>query len=190
LKATKVLFDAISDHPGHEETVERFCLPLFAKASSDYAVDHVFDAFKKRPAMTQIYISYLSKLLPDNSIYKFLCECLKERSLADWQIMWILAGLVSTPPPDDEPIKAALHILKDGSIHDAARAVAAIYVGRYGDATRRRALNGVYSTVSQYVQSAIYFSSRSWPGNERSNAKAQWGTLNPLNELLTKAMAK
>ena len=36
LEATMVLFDAITDHPGHEETIERFCLPLFAKAESDY----------------------------------------------------------------------------------------------------------------------------------------------------------
>ncbi|MBC7282420.1 MAG: RNA-directed DNA polymerase [Hoeflea sp.] len=87
LKATKFLFDAIADHPGHEETIERFCLPLFAKASSDYAVDHVFDAFKKRPSMTQIYVSYLSKILPDGQIYSFLCQSLDDQALNDWQIM-------------------------------------------------------------------------------------------------------
>jgi hypothetical protein len=53
LKATIALFDSIEDYPGHEENIERFCLPLFAKASSDHAIQHVIDAFKKRPAMSQ-----------------------------------------------------------------------------------------------------------------------------------------
>lgn len=138
--------------------------------------------------MTQIYVSYLSKFLPDRPIYDFLCQCLEDRALIDWQVMWILAALITKEPLDDAPVKIALQILKDGSVHNATRAVAAIYVGRYGDAARRRALIAIYGSVSPYVQSAIYFSSRYWPRNERSNAKAQWGALNPLNELLTKAM--
>lgn len=190
LKATKILFDAIDDHPGHEETIERFCLPLFAKAVSEYAVDHVFDAFKKRPSMTQIYVSYLSKFLPSPQIYNFLCESLDDKTLSNWQAMWILAALITKKPISTGPVTTALQILKDGSIHDAPRAVAAIYVGRYGDAARRKALTGVYGAVPPYVQTAIYFSSQYWPVVERKNAKAQWGSLNPLNELLTKAMAK
>lgn len=189
LRATQVLFDAIPDHPGHEETIERFCLPLFTKASSDYAVDHVLDAFKKRPSMSQIYVSYLAKFLPEIRVYQFLCRSLEDRSLVDWQVMWILAALITKEPTDDAPVKTALQILKDGSVHEATRATAAIYVGRYGDAARRRALIAGYGSVSPYVQSAIYFSSRYWPRNERSNAKAQWGALGPLNELLTKAIA-
>jgi hypothetical protein len=48
LAATKALFDSISSYPGQEESIERFCLPLFAKAGSMYAVEHVIDVFKKR----------------------------------------------------------------------------------------------------------------------------------------------
>jgi len=140
LEATKVLFNAITDHPGHEETIERFCLPLFAKTSSNHAVDHVLDSFKKRPSMSQIYVSYLAKFLPEPSVYQFLCKSLEDRSLVDWQLMWILAALITKEPPDDAPLKTALQILRDGSVHDATRATAAIYVGRYGDAARRRAL--------------------------------------------------
>ncbi len=190
LKATKVLFDAINDHPGHEESIERFCLPLFAKAFSDYALGHVIEAFAKRPSMTQIYVAYLSKFLPARSTYDFLTQCLEDRTLVHWQQMWILAALLTKEPLDEIPVTRALQILKDGSVHDAARAVAAIYVGRYGDIVRRKALAGVYSHVSPYIQSAIYFSSQYWPKVERNNAKAQWGALNPLNELLSKAITK
>jgi hypothetical protein len=104
--------------------------------------------------------------------------------------MWILAALITHAPLDDAPIKTALSLLRDGSVHEATRATAAIYVGRYGDAARRRTLVGIYGNLSPYVQAAIYFSSKFWPIVERRNAKAQWGALSTLNELLTKAMAK
>ena len=140
--------------------------------------------------MTQIYVSYLSKFLPDQQVFDFLCERLADRSLVDWQLMWILAALITRAPVDDAPIKTAIALLRDGSVHEATRATAAIYVGRYGDAARRRTLIGIYGTLSPDVQAAIYFSSRYWPIVERRNAKAQWGALTPLNELLTKALGK
>src|SRR5262249_15184547 len=37
LKATKSLFDSVLHYPGQEEAIERFCLPLFSKAGSNYA---------------------------------------------------------------------------------------------------------------------------------------------------------
>jgi hypothetical protein len=46
LQATTVLFDALAEYPGHEENIERFCLPLFLKAGSSYAVEHVLNSFK------------------------------------------------------------------------------------------------------------------------------------------------
>ncbi len=190
LRATEILFDAIAEYPGHEETIERFCLPLFTKAQSNYAVDHVLDAFKKRPSMCQIYVSYLSKFLPETTVYKFLCDNLADRSLTDWQAMWILAALITEQPLDDVPVRTAIQILRDGTVHDGTRAAAAIFIGRYGDAPRRRSLISVYSSVSHYVQAAIYFSSRFWPSNERSNARAQWASQTPLNELLTKAFGR
>ena len=87
-------------------------------------------------------------------------------------------------------MKAALNLLKDANRHDALRAVAAVYVGRYGEHARRKVLIAIYSGVSSYIQAAIYFSSRYWPGVERANAKAGWGGHGPLHSLLTIALAK
>ncbi|WP_068728948.1 hypothetical protein [Tardiphaga robiniae] len=188
LKATKVLFDSLSEYPGQEENIERFCLPLFSKAASDYAVSHVLDAFKKRPSMSQIYASYLSKFLEKDEVTELLSELLADTSLRDWQKMWIIAALLQKKPQDDGPIKIALRILKDATRHDALRAVAAIYVGRFGDHARRKNLFSIYTSVSSYIQTAIYFSSRAWPSVERGNAKASWGAHGPLNTLLTSAM--
>jgi hypothetical protein len=190
LKATEILFNSIETYPGHEESIERFCLPIFAKADSDYAVNHVIDAFRKRPAMSQIYASYLAKFLSEAQVRAFLNDTLDDGALADWQKMWTLAALFQVSPPDDKAVKSASKILKDTDRHEALRAVAAIYIGRYGDIDRRKALGTIYPKVSPYVQAAIYYSSRYWKGAERSNAKANWGGLGPINVLITAALAK
>jgi len=190
LLATTVLFDSLSEFPGHEESIERFCLPLFSKAGSEYAVEHVLDSFKKRPSMSQIYASYLSKFIDADGVSEVLLDLLNDDSFADWQKMWVLAALSQTSKADDAAVNVALDLLKDANRHDALRAVAAIYVGRFGDHARRKALNSIYASVPNYIQVAIYFSSREWPGVERSNAKSNWSGHSPLHVLLTTAMKK
>ena len=189
LRATEILFNSMEEYPGQEEKIERFCLPLFAKASSDHAVGHVLDAFKKRPAMSQIYASYIARFLDRDGVQDFCRALLEEASLTDWQRMWVLAALVRVKPIDDRGVRMALDLLEDANRHEALRAVAAIYVGRYGDMVRRRRLVSVYSTVSSYIQAAIYYSTRYWPKTERSTAKANWGAHEPLNALITSAFA-
>jgi hypothetical protein len=190
LKATTILFDSLSEYPGQEENIERFCLPLFSKAGSDYALAHVLDAFKKRPAMTQIYASYAAKFLAEDDVRKTLWSLLKDSSLADWQKMWILAALSQANDHEDAAVKIALTLLQDANRHDALRAVAAIFVGRFGDHARRKTLIATYRSVSPYMQAAIYFSSRRWPLAERNTAKGSWGSHSPLNRLITAAIAK
>jgi hypothetical protein len=82
-----------------------------------------------------------------------------------------------------------LAVAKDPTRHDALRAVSAIFVGRFGDAARRKSLGALYPTVSPYVQAAIYYSSRDWPAVERATAKAMWGNNHALNAMITLAMA-
>jgi hypothetical protein len=189
LKATENLFDSLKTYSGHEESIERFCLPLFTKANSSYAVEHVMDAFKKRPAMSQIYSSYLAKFLTEEKVIDFLVDLLTDELLSDWQKMWIIAALLQVTPSNDSAIKITLNLFKDANRHDALRAVAAIYVGRYGDLDRRKSLNAMYAKVSNYVQAAIYYSTRYWKGIEKSNAKTSWGGHGILNVLLTEAFA-
>ncbi|WDT77877.1 MAG: reverse transcriptase domain-containing protein (plasmid) [Candidatus Manganitrophus sp.] len=188
LQATKLLFDSLSDYPGQEENIERFCLPLFTTAGSDYGLTHVIDSFKKRPSMSQIYASYLAKFLGTDAIDKFLLNLLKDVTLVDWQKIWVLAALYQVDAANDAAVKVALDVLKDANRHDALRAVAAGYVGSLGDHARRKALVSIYPTVSNYVQAAIYYASNQWPAVERRNAKASWGGHGPLHTLLTVAM--
>jgi hypothetical protein len=126
LKATTVLFDSIEEYPGQEESIERFCLPLFAKADSDYAIDHVIDAFTKRPSMSQISAAYLAKFLQVKEVIIALGEFLEDSPLSDWQRMWALAGLAQAPQAQDSAVKAAAVILKDAFRHVGLRGAAAI----------------------------------------------------------------
>jgi hypothetical protein len=190
LKATETLFSSIENYPNQEDNIERFCLPLFGKAGSAYAVEHVLDSFKSRPAMAQIYVSYLAKFMAQDKVRQFLVGLLADLLLADWQKLWVLAALLQSDPVGDQPVISAMKILKDANRHDALRAAAAIYVGRYGDLDRRKALVTIYAKVSSYIQGAIYYSSRYWFGVERSNAKANWGGHGPINSLLTVALGK
>jgi hypothetical protein len=140
--------------------------------------------------MAQIYASYLAKFLADREVTIFLRQLLTDVSLLDWQKMWVLAALSQVRTVDDDVIKAALDVAKDATMHDALRAAAAIYVGRYGDHARRKALITLYSSVSGYVPAAIYYSSRLWSGPERNNAKASWTGHGPLHDFISIAMAK
>ena len=190
LQATMALFDSIGDFPGHEESIERFCLPLFTKAESDYAVNYVLDQLARRPSMTQIYASYLGKFVKnDEDIRDALADALTDQTFFDWQKMWIVATLMQAGQASNPAIKIAMSLLMDANRHDALRAVAATFVGRYGDHDRRKALFGIYKTVSEYVQLAIYFSSRSWPAVERKNARDSWGGHGQLHKVMSKGLA-
>jgi hypothetical protein len=190
LKATKLLFNSVGKYLGQEENIERFCLPLFAKAESDYALQHVLDSFKKRPSMAQIYEAYVAKFLYLNDVSDALLALLVDARLSDWQKMWILAALSQAEKHKDSSVKIALDIVLDANRHETLRAVAAIFVGRFGDHSRRVTLLGVYRISSPYIQSAIYFSSRRWPKAEKLTAKNNWGSHGELNRLLTQAMTK
>lgn len=189
LKATIKLFDSISSYSGQEENIERFCLPFFAKVGSNYALQHVMDSFNKRPSMSQIYAAYLAKFLDDEEIVSdCLIGLLKDPNVFDWQKMWALAALLQLDEANDSEVKIVMDLFKDANCHEALRAVAALYIGRLGDHTRRKSLVTAYSNVSDYIKAAIYFSSDSWPSVERNTAKASWGKQGVLQRLITTAI--
>lgn len=185
LAATQALFDSIDDYPGSEENIERFCLPLFARAGSDYAVEHVLEAFSERPSMSQIYAAYLAGFLDSTEVKRFLAATLKDDSTMDWQRMWVLAALMQADGPVNGAVKNALALLESGERNNTLRASAAIYAGRFGDHTTRIKLSRLYSGLPAYIQLAIYYSSRAWPLAEKRTAKSSWGDHSPLHTLLT-----
>ena len=190
LQATQALFDSIDQFPSHEEAIERFCLPLFTKAESDHALDYVLDQLHRRPSMTQIYAAYLGKFVSDDEgVREALGEALENSSFFDWQKMWIVATLMQAGVANKATVKSCVALLNDANRHDGLKAVAALFIGRYGDHDRRKALFQTYKNVSEYVQLAIYFSSRRWPAVERKNARDSWGGHGQLHKLMSKGLA-
>ena len=174
IEATKVLFDSIREHPGQEEHIERFCLPLLTVAESPHALDHVLESFAKRPSMAQIYMAYLAKFLSSRRVRNFLTGALGDAALYDWQRMWVVAGLVQHHDARAGAVRLASEILEDGDRHQGLRAAAAIFVAKFGDHGRRIELFDTFTRVPEYVQLAIYHGSRRWPAVERRTAKSTW----------------
>lgn len=190
LRATELLFDSVSDYPGHEESIERFCIPIFQRVGSEYAIEYVKIFFDDRPSMTQIYASYLSNFVDREDVSVFLIRELGNDVYSDWQCMWILAALLQSADIDQSAVRSAYSLLTDANRHEGLRAVAAIFVGKFGDFARRRSLISFYPRCSEYLKSAIYFSTMYWGTVEKRTARSSWGAQGLLNRLITEGFEK
>jgi hypothetical protein len=191
LKATEKLFGSMSEFPLHQEKIERYCLPIFARSKSPIAVTHVLESFEKYPAMAQIYSSYLANFVGDAMVVKRLAAIVaSENVFFDWQKMWIFAGLLRCDSATDALVKYALGLVRGAGVHEALKAVAAIFVGKFGSFTRRKSLMSEYGgTGSPYVQSAILYASRYFPANDRRNAITNWSGHSQLHQLVADAIS-
>lgn len=191
LAATEKLFDRILDFPENKENIERFCLPLFSKVRSDYAVSHVVEQLNKTPAMSQIYCSYISMFLDKKSVQGVLNEMVLDHSaiMFDWQLMWILAALVKGRKGNDSVAKSAIDILLNSSRHDAVKAIAAIYVAKFGKPDRRKSLTRASINIgSHYVQTAILFGSIYFPKVERQKLQKALSGQSDLHQLVSESV--
>lgn len=190
LGATITLFDSIEEFPAHVEKIERFCLPLFAAAASNYAVDHVLSSFSRRPAMSQIYCSYLSNFLDAKEVREPLQTLLTDAELYyDWQRMWILASLMTPETSSDDTVASALRIYRDGQRHEALRAVAAIFTAKHGTFTRQKELADDYSlSGSTYLQTAVLYGARYFQSAQRRAALKSWSSQTSTHSLVAKGI--
>jgi hypothetical protein len=182
LKATEALFSEIGRFKGNEEKIERFCLPLFAKARSKHAVAHVLPLLSQYPAMSQLYCAYLVKFVDDTEITKAIeATLLADHRMFDWQRMWMVATLIPAKAGSDELVKACLDVTRSSQYHEALRAICAIYVAKFGSFQRRQALFSEYGSLGYpYIQTAVLYGARFAPAIEKRNAIASWG---PHSEL-------
>ena len=192
IEGLKALFESIPEYPSSEEQIERFCLPLFAAAGSDYAVDYVIEHFADKPSMAQLYCSYLEKFIrgrPD--ISRALADNLRsERIIFDWQRMWLLAALASSEALSDDIVKASQDVALAGVFHDTVRASAILLIAKHGSYSRRKVIIDSYSNLSSpYLQSSLLYSARYFPANDRRNAQTNWSAHSELNRLVAIALA-
>jgi hypothetical protein len=110
----------------------------------------------------------LARFIDNPIVFEFLTKHIRNGSLYDWQLMWLIGAMLQRKGSSDELVRSAVRLFEDAKRHASLRAVAAIYIGRRGDAARRRALSASYNDVNEYVQAAIFLSSSGWPGPEKS----------------------
>jgi hypothetical protein len=191
LHATEVLFDSIDEFPLHIEKIERFCLPLFAGARSDYALDYVLENFAARPAMTQIYCAYLAKFSDEQEIAGTLEQMLtNDLLLYDWQQMWVFAALMRWDKAPEDVTKIALRTFKDGTRHEALRAVAAVVAAKHGSFPRQKELADSYgNTGSTYLQTALLYATRYFQRELRRAAVKSWSAHTATHALVAESIA-
>jgi hypothetical protein len=144
----------------------------------------------RRPAMSQIYCSYLAGFLDQNDVREALGTLLSDSELHyDWQRMWVLASLMTPNQSNDIIVNTALKIYKDGLRHEALRAVAAIFVAKHGTFLRQKELVDSYNiSGSTYLQTAVLYGTRYFKGATRRSAIKAWSGQSTTHSLVAKAV--
>ncbi len=191
LKATELLFDQIPKYVDNVEEIERFCLPLFAKFGSDYALKHVLFKLDSSPSMSQMYFSYLSQFLNDESVVKEVCLFFISRRLTfDWEYLWAIGTIIQMEKVDDAVVASLLKICTE-NVDDAVKAMALIAVAKLGDVDRQKTVADAIGKVhSIYLRGAILFSARYMHKAVRKNVIDLLENADPMLSMIAKSVKK
>jgi len=86
-------------------------------------------------------------------------------------------------------VNTAIQWLQNPGVAKETRAMAAIFSAKHGVAVQKRAVRTSYEgEQSEYVRSAILFSSKYLNATERKTCKRAWGGHSAINTLISKAI--
>jgi hypothetical protein len=191
-EATKALFNTSTKRDVRLK-IERFCLPVFSLADSDFPLEYVIENYAKEPSMSQTYFGYLNRMIRlDNSVAEKCESIFNDKNLIfDYQRKWLYAAFLYSEKISEKIINNALADLKKTSRNVGLRALCAIIIGKYGNPASRRILKNFYSNEnSEYVKSAILFASQYFPPQERDTCFKAWSGHSELNSLIVQAIKK
>ncbi len=188
--AVERLMENIDEYEGQADKIERFCLPILRTANSDSAVDYVLEKLEEKPHQTRLYFSYLTTFVRDSAVAAAMERLVDVNgSMSDYQKIFLLAALMRARGIGRPAVVAAVQWLQNPHVSREARAMAAIFVARHGGPTQKRAVRTWYeSEQSDYVRSAILYSSRYLSAVERKTCKRAWGGHGPVNALISSAL--
>lgn len=189
-KAVERLMENIGDHPGHEDQIEKFCLPILRSAASDSAVRYVLENLEEKPHQTRLYFSYLQTFVRNADVAGALEDLVDpDGSISDYQKMFLLAALLKARTVDRKTVNAALQWLQNPKVAKETRAMAAIFAARHGGPTQKQAVRTSYeSEQSDYVRSAILYAARYLSTAEKKTCKRAWGGHSAINTLIAKTI--
>lgn len=187
LLAVRALLDYPAETPDLAEKIDRFCLPYLRAVGDDYGIERAFIGLVERPHLTRHYFSYLNHFAKiDNEVRGRIETLIRANGFyLDYQRMYYLAGVMSCDEVDNSTVKHALNWLQDGRIGDPTRAIAAIFVSKFGLVQDKRNVREIYDNTSPYVKSAILYSAQFFVGAEKSVMKKAWRGHSDINALIS-----
>lgn len=185
LLATEKLFDQAARYPSNVEEIERFCLPIFSRFNSEYALEHVLQHIENNPSMSQIYFNYLSKFLDQEKVHHKIGQVIKERRLLfDWEYQWAIACVIQFKTVEDSMVSDLLS-LASSQTHDSVKALALIAAAKHGDYDRQKTVSEAAQIIdSTYVRGAILFGARFMHKALRKNTLDVLANQNPLFNMI------
>lgn len=184
------LMENIGDYPDQQDQIEKFCLPILRSAQSDSAIEHVLENLIEKPHQTRLYFSYISTFVRTNEdVVNALEALVADNTVSDYQRMFLLASLVRARTVDRATVNTALQWLQNRTVAKETRALAAIFAAKHGVAQQKRAVRTSYEDEpSDYVRSAILFSSKHLTAADKKTCKRAWGGHNAINTLIAQSI--
>jgi hypothetical protein len=188
--AVERLMEDIGAYPKREDQIEKFCLPILRSAASEIAVEHVLENLKKKPHHTRLHFSYISTFVRSNrDVVRALEQLVLDDTVSDYQRMFLLAALLRATSVERRTVNTALQWLQNRLVAKETRAMAAIFAAKHGVAQQKRTVRTSHEDEpSDYVRSAILFSSKYLTPAERRTCKRAWGGHSAINTLITKTI--
>ncbi len=191
LQATKNLLFHGGEDDAQREKIERFCLPILRGGNDDSAIDLVFDNFDTRPQLTRLYASYLTHFSRESPDIAARISRLIQRDqfFCDYQRMYVLASILNREANDAGTVLKCHQWMESGTIGAETRALAAIFVAKFGSPQQKRAVRLRYENEpSEYVRAAILFSAQFFTLADRRTAKRAWGGHSAINAMIADAI--
>jgi len=190
LEATIQLFSQTDVSPKIRDKIDRFCLEAFLAAKDEIAVEYVLDKFASRPHMAQRYAKYLQPFVKGNEDISKKVESIFSSAdlIYEYQLHWLYALLMFSSKVKNNTVIDAIRHLQDVGRSEVVRAVSAVFIGKFGNATQRRVLRTHYQNEpSPYVRAAIIYTLRHFPKVERDTYFRAWSGHDEINPLVITA---
>ena len=141
--------------------------------------------------MSQIYFSYLSQFLNDESVVKEVCSFFISRRLTfDWEYLWAIGTIIQMEKVDDAVVASLLKIGSE-NVDDTVKAMALIAVAKLGDVDRQKTVADAIGKVhSIYLRGAILFSTRYMHKAVRKNVIDLLENTDPMLSMIAKSVKK
>jgi len=116
-------------------------------------------------------------------------ELVADDTVSDYQRMFLLAGLLRSKTVTRATVNTALQWLQNRTVAKETRAMAAIFAAKHGVAQQKRTVRtSCEDEPSDYVRSAILYSSRYLTAVEKKTCKRAWGGHSSINALIAQTI--